>query len=127
MLPNSQQRREDRHRGVPETAEVIIIQGVSHGPIGQRRIGQGGFYSGGQYRSLRHSALVANILLNQVTQRLLGTRQDDSQQVEARLVGYSNRLRWNIFIGCIHNPFGHSLGCTHVVNLHKYLKGSGKY
>ena len=122
MLAYCQQRRKDCHRGVTEPAEVIEIQGVSHCPIGQSRIRQISFYSGGQYRSLGRSALVANILLDHVAQRLLGTRQDDPQQVEARLVGYSNRIWWNIFIGCINNPFGHGLGCTHAVNLHLLLK-----
>ena len=96
-----------------EPAKVVVVQGVAHGAVSQRGVGQGGFETGGQHGGLGVAAQVADIPFDYIPHRLHRPGQDYAQQVETRLVGYPDGIGGNVLIVGIHNPFRYIFGCAH--------------
>ena len=69
-----QQRRKYGYCGVAEATEVIKVQRVAHGAVGQGGISLGALEPGGQDCGLWGSPLAAGVFLNDLTDRLLRAR-----------------------------------------------------
>ena len=96
-----------------KSAEIVVVQRMAHGPIGQRSVGQGAFYPRGQYCCLACGALVLHVFLDDLPHRLGRPRQDYAQKVEAGLVGDPDRVGRNIFVVGVDYPFSNCFRGAH--------------
>ena len=79
LLADGQQGREDGDRRVAEAAEVIVVQRVAHGAVGEGSVGQGALRPAGKHRGLRHGALVGDVFLDNLAHWLHRPGQDHAQ------------------------------------------------
>ena len=113
-LADGQQCREYGDRRMAEAAEVIVVEGVAHGAVGQGGIGQRSLIAAGEHRGLGYGPLVGDVLLDDLAHRLHRPGQDHPQKVKAGLVGDADGVGGYVLVVGGDDPPGDGLSSAHI-------------